>query len=246
VAIVNEVFARRFFPGQAAIGRRFSLGEKWLSGQAYEIVGVSGNARYETFGKDVPPMIYRPFSRDMQWNGGILCVRVEDKPAYIAGSIRRLAQQLDPVVMVTEVRTLEDNLDEALLQPRFLATLGSFFSGVALLLAAVGIYGVMSQAVTRRNKEIGIRMALGAEPANVLWMVLRDSLAMTAFGAAIGLLAAGTLTKYLESLLFGVKPHDPLTIAGAVLLLLAAIVLAGLLPARRATRIQPIEVLKLD
>src|SRR5262249_11226353 len=127
-----------------------------------------------------------------------------------------------------------------------LATLGSFFGGVALLLAAVGIYGVMSQAVIRRNKEIGIRMALGAEPANVLWMMFRDSFTMLVIGAAVGLLAGGALTKYLESLLFGIRPHDPLTIAGALLLLLSVTVLAGFLPARRATRIRPIEALKLD
>ena len=145
---------------------------------------------------------------------------------------------------VTEARTLEDNLDRELLQQRFVATLGGFFGVVALLLAAVGIYGVMSQAVTRRTREIGIRMALGAEPGNVLWMMLRESLAMLGIGAAIGLPAALTLTRYTESLLFGVKPQDPVTIAGAVLLLLMVTTLAGFLPAQRATRVQPMEALK--
>jgi ABC-type antimicrobial peptide transport system permease subunit len=124
------------------------------------------------------------------------------------------------------------------------ATLGGFFGVVALLLAALGIYGVMSQAVTRRNREIGIRMALGAEPGNVLWMMLRESLAMLGIGAAIGLPAALALTRYTESLLFGVKPQDPVTIAGAVLLLLVVTTLAGFLPAQRATRVQPMEALR--
>jgi ABC-type antimicrobial peptide transport system permease subunit len=139
---------------------------------------------------------------------------------------------------------LEDNLDRALLQQRFVATLGGFFGVVALLLAAVGIYGVMSQTVTRRTREIGIRMALGAEPGNVLWMMLRESLAMLGIGAAIGLPAALALTRYTESLLFGVKPQDPVTIAVAVLLLLVVTTLAGFLPAQRATRVQPMAALR--
>jgi ABC-type antimicrobial peptide transport system permease subunit len=131
-------------------------------------------------------------------------------------------------------------------QQRFVATLGGFFGVVALLLAAVGIYGVMSQAMTRRTREIGIRMALGAEPATVLWMMLRESLAMLSLGALIGLPAALALTKYTKSLLFGVKPQDPTTIAGAVVLLLMATALAGFLPARRAMRVQPVEALKQE
>jgi hypothetical protein len=158
----------------------------------------------------------------MQWTGGVLCVRTGDRPGRIAAAIRRLAQKLDPVVMVTEVRTLEENLDEALLQQRFVATLGAFFGAVALLLAAI------------------------ADPARVLWMMLRDSLVMLALGAPLGFLAGGTLMKYVESLLFGIKAYDPLTVGAAVLTLLAVTVVAAYLPARRATRIQPIDVLKAE
>jgi predicted permease len=244
VAIVNEIFARRFFGGRSAIGSRFSLGERWDGAAAYEIVGVVANAHYQSLSKAVTPMIYRPFYREMQWTGGVLCIRTTDDPKRIIGTIRRRAQEIDPAVTVTEARTLEDNLDRALLQQRFVATLGGFFGVVALLLAALGIYGVMSQAVTRRNREIGIRMALGAEPGNVLWMMLRESLAMLGIGAAIGLPAALALTRYTESLLFGVKPQDPVTIAGAVLLLLVVTTLAGFLPAQRATRVQPMEALR--
>jgi predicted permease len=244
VAIVNALFAGRFFAGRSAIGSRFCLGEKWDPAEAYEIVGVVGNARYQSLTIAVAPMIYRPFYREMRWTGGVLCIRTEDDPKRIIGTIRRRAQEIDPAVTVTEARTLEDNLDRALLQQRFVATLGGFFGVVALLLAAVGIYGVMAQSVTRRNREIGIRMALGAEPGNVLWMMLRESLAMLGIGAAIGLPAALALTRYTESLLFGVKPQDPVTIAGAVLLLLMVTTLAGFLPAQRATRVQPMEALR--
>ncbi len=191
-------------------------------------------------------MIYRPFYREMQWTGGILCVRTGGDPRRIAGAIQRRAQEIDPVVMVTEARTFEDNLDTAFLQQRFVATLGGFFGMAALLLAAVGIYGVVSQSVSRRTREIGIRVALGAEPSNVLWMVLRDSLAMLAIGTIVGLSAAMTLTRYEESLLFGVKPQDPVTIAGAVLLLSLVTILAGLVPAKRAARVPPIEALKQE
>ncbi len=246
VAIVNESFTRHFFDGESAIGKRFWVGAQWDPAKAYEIVGVVANARYESPGKDVAPMIYHQFYREMQWTGGVLCIRTEGDSKPLIGSIRRLAQQIDPAIMVTEARTLEDNLDLAFLQQRFVATLGSFFGAVALLLAAVGVYGVISQGVTRRTREIAIRMALGAEPAKVLWMILHESITMLAIGAAIGLSAAMVLTRYAESLLFGVKPHDPVTIAGAILLLLLATVLAGFLPARRATRVQPAQALKQE
>jgi predicted permease len=244
VAIVNELFAERFFSGRSAIGSRFCLGGKWDPAEAYEIVGVVASAHYQSLSKAAAPMIYRPFYREMRWTGGVLCIRTEGDPKRIIGTIRRRAQEIDPAVTVTEARTLEDNLDRALLQQRFVATLGGFFGVVALLLAAVGIYGVMAQAVTRRTREIGIRMALGAEPGSVLWMMLRESLAMLGIGAAIGLPAVLALTKYTESLLFGVKPQDPVTIAGAVLLLLMVTTLAGFLPAQRATRVQPMEALR--
>jgi ABC-type antimicrobial peptide transport system permease subunit len=133
-----------------------------------------------------------------------------------------------------------------LTQERFVATLGSFFGLVALLLAAVGLYGVMWQAVTRRKREIGVRMALGADSRNVLWMVLRDSLIMVLVGAAAGLPALLVLTRYTESLLFGVKPHDPITLAASGLLLLAVTALAAFFPAMRATRVHPMEALRQE
>ena len=243
-AIVNELFAQRFFGGESAIGRRFCLGNKWAAAQTYQIVGVVANARYQSFESPVAPMIYRPFYRDMQWSGGVLCIRTGGNPKRLIATIRRRTQDIDPVVMVTEAHTLQDNIDVALLEQRSVATLGGFFAIVALLLAAVGIYGVMSQAVTRRTREIGIRMALGAGRVHVLWMMLGNSLVTVLIGITLGLTAAVTLARYAEPLLFGVKPRDPYTIAGAVLLLLLTAVLAGFLPAHRATRVQPVAALK--
>jgi len=152
--------------------------------------------------------------------------------------------KLDGAVSVTEAKTMEDNLNRNLLQERFVAMIGGFFGLLALTLAAVGLYGVMSEAVTRRTREIGIRMALGAEAGRVLWMVLRDSIAMVLIGAIIGIPAALVLTRYAEALLFGVTAHDPATLMTAVLLLLGVTLLAGFLPALRATRVQPMQALR--
>ena len=161
-------------------------------------------------------------------------------------TIRRLVMEIESAVSVTEARTMEQNLNENLLQERFVATIGGFFGLVALLLAAIGLYGVMSESVTRRTREIGIRMALGAKPSRVLRMVLRDAMAMVLVGAIIGIPTILGLTRYVESLLFGVKAQDPATLVGAALLLLGVTALAAFLPAFRATRVQPMQALRRE
>jgi predicted permease len=244
VAIVNEAFARHFFAGQSAIGRRLCLGEKWDSARTYEVVGVAADAHYSNLRQGVEPMVYLPPYRESDWSGGILCIRTAGDPKGIIGAIRRKVQEIDPAVMVTETRTMESYLNRALLQERFVAALGGFFGVVALLLAGVGLYGVMSQAVTRRTREIGIRIALGAETSKVVGMVMRDALIMVAIGAAVGVAAVLALTRYTESLLFGVKPEDPVTIAAAASLICAVTALAGLLPSLRAAGVQPMEALR--
>jgi predicted permease len=246
VAIVNQAFAHRFFGGQPAIGRRVCFGQKWDAAQAYEIVGLVADAHYGDLRKPVEPAIYRPRYYAGAWTGGTLCIRATADPKRVIGIIRRQVQEIDPALMVTQARTIEDNLDRALTQERFVATLGSFFGVVALLLAAVGLYGVMSQVVTRRTKEIGIRMAMGADSRTVLWMVLRDSLIMVGIGAAAGVPAVLVLTRYTESLLFGVKPQDPVAIAASGLLLLAVSALAAFLPALLAMRVQPMDALRQE
>jgi ABC-type antimicrobial peptide transport system permease subunit len=191
-------------------------------------------------------MIYRPRYREADWSGGILCVRTDADPKRIIGAIHRLVQEIDPAVTITESHTMEDNLKRSLLQERSLAILGSFFGLVALLLAAVGLYGVMSQAVTRRTRVIGIRMALGAEPRKILCTVLGDSMIMVAIGAVMGVPVVLALMRYTESLLFYVKPQDPITIAVAALLLFAVTALAGFLPALRAARVLPMDSLRQE
>ena len=248
VVVVNEAFSRHFFGGQPAVGRRLCLGDKWDAAKTFEIVGVVRDARYFDLKKAVEPMIYEPAYRDPGSSaaGGTLAIRTTGDPGRIAAAIRQAVQHIDGAVTVIEARTMEDNLNRELVQERFVATLGGFFGLIALLLAAIGLYGVMSQAVTRRTREIGIRMALGADAPIVLWMVLRDALFMVLAGAALGIPAVLILTRYTESMLFGVKAQDPATLAMAALLLLAITMIAGLLPARRATMVHPMTALRHD
>jgi predicted permease len=244
-AIVNEAFVRHFLGGQPAIGCRLCMGIKWDSAKTYEIVGVVRDARYFDLKQAVEPMIYQPAYREPRRGGGsILCVRTTGDPRHLVETIRRRVREIESAVSVTDTSTMEDNLNRNLMQERFVATLGGFFGLVALLLAAIGLYGVMSQSVTRRTKEIGIRMALGAEALKVLWMIMRDALIMVSIGSIVGAGITLMLTRYTESLLFGVKPHDAGTLMITGLLLLAVTAVAGFLPARRATKVEPMSALR--
>jgi predicted permease len=244
VAIVNEAFARKFFAGRSAIGGQFSTGEKRNAARMYEIVGVVSDARYFDMRKAVEPMIYQPAYRERESVGGTLCVRTTGDPNQIVQSIRNRVREIESAVAVTDTRTMEDNVNRNLLQERFVAMLGGFFGAVALLLAAIGLYGVMSHAVTRRTREIGIRIALGAEDREVLLMVVRDAMVMVVVGTIAGIMAALWLTTFAETMLFGIKAQDPVTfvVTGFVLLFVTGI--AAFLPARRATRVQPVVALR--
>jgi predicted permease len=244
VVIVNEAFVHKFLAGQPPLGKRICMSEKWDAAKTAEIVGVVRDARYFDLKKAVEPMIYQPMYRSRFGGGAQLCVRTTGDPNRSLDSIRRRVQELDGAVVITESHTMEDNLNRNLVQERFIATLGGFFGLVSLLLAAVGLYGVMSQAVTRRTREIGIRMALGAQAARVLWLVLRDAMLMVLAGAVVGAAAALALTRYTESMLFGIQPQDPATLAAAFAVLLFVTALAGFLPARRATRVEPMQALR--
>ncbi len=246
VAIVNEAFVRRFLAGQPALGKRICLGDKWDPAKISEIVGVVRDARYFDLRKPVEPMLYQPRYRERGGVGGVLCVRTTQDPQALIETIRHKISEFDANVAVTDARSMEDNLNRNLAQERFVATLGGFFGLLALLLAAIGLYGVVSQTVTRRTREIGLRMALGAESRGVMWMVLRDAMTMALTGAVIGVAAVLGVTRFLEALLFGIKPQDPITIVTASLLLLGVTALAGLLPALRATRVQPMRALRHD
>lgn len=247
VVIVNEALARRFFGGHSPLGRRLCFDEKWIPAKTWEIVGVVRDTRYFDVRHLVEPMAYQPLYRQPDaFIDDTLCVRTTGDAHRLVETIRQRLTEIDNTVSIREAKTMEDNLNRDLVQERFVATIGGFFGLMALLLAAIGLYGVMSEAVTRRTREIGIRMALGAESAQVLWMVLRGAAAMVLVGGVVGIPTVLVLARYADSLLFGVKAQDPATLVGAVFLLLAVTAFAAFLPALRATRVQPMEALRHD
>jgi predicted permease len=245
VAIINEAMAQRFFPGESPVGKRFSRDDRYQAAGSFEIVGVVKNANYFGLRKKVEAMAYVPSWRDGS-NSMTLAVRSRLDPNRMVPAIRREVSNLDAAIPVLQTLSLEEQYDNHISQERMVATLCGFFGGLALLLAAVGLYGVMAQSVARRVREIGIRMALGARQGEVLWLVLRESAVVIGLGALVGLPAAFWLTRLVKTFLFGLTEQDPWSIAGSTLLLLAVTALAGYVPARRATKVDPMVALRYE
>lgn len=245
-AIVNEAFVRKFFDDKPPLGKRITRGEKWDPARLYEIVGVVRDARYFDLRKPVEPMMYQPAWRETSAGAGVLSVRTTSDPDRLIEAIRKTVQSIDAAAVVVDAKTMEDYMNRNLVQERFVATLGGFFGLAALLLAAIGLYGVMSQNVARRTREIGIRMALGAEARAILWLVMREAILVVVVGAIAGGVAAVLAFRYAETLLFGIKRLDPVTLMAAGVLLLSVTALAGFLPARRATRVEPVRALRQE
>jgi predicted permease len=245
VVIVNESFARKFFRNGQAVGARMCRGQKFKMEEAYEIVGVVKDAKYFGVRDATEPMVYVPVWRDGSGSRQLL-VRTSGDPERVMGSIYRETAALDASIPVTQILTMSEQFDNNISQERMLTTLCGFFGALALLLAAVGLYGVMAQSVAQRVREIGIRMALGAQGREVLWLVLREVILMVGIGGLIGLPAALALTRLITTYLFGLTPQDPSSIAGSVLVLLAVTAMAGFIPARRATRVDPMVALRYE
>jgi predicted permease len=242
VAIINQGVARRFFGSDNALGKRITL-ENYKD---LEIVGVVADARYRNL-KEAPPLTaYVPYSQYEQLGQRTLCVRAAGDAGAIVAAIRQEVRNLDPNLPVYNVKTFAEQINDSVSQERLIAMLSSFFGFFALLLASLGLYGVMAYAVTRRTREIGIRMALGAQTGSVLWLVLRETLLLALVGIAIGLPAALMATRLAEGLLFNLSPTDPLTISLATVVLMFIAMLAGYLPARRAARVDPMVALRHD
>jgi len=238
VAVVNETMARHYFGPANPLGRRFGWGDKEVKYDT-EIVGVVKDANYGNLRAKTRSLIYFP-----DQGSSLIVVRAAADSTALLPTIRQEIQAADKNLEISSVRTVPQLLDQALVQERLLAKLASFFSLLALLLACIGLYGVMSYDVARRTHEIGIRMALGARGAHVLRMALRETLWLVVIGLAVGLAAVLTTMKLIASLLFGLTATDPLTLALATLLLLAVAALAGWLPARRAARVDPMVALR--
>jgi len=243
VALVNEAFVRAHLNGESPIGKHLKMG--WGGDDPKEIVGVVGDVRHRSLSDAARPEMYVPQAQFA--NAGVsLIVRSQGKAENLIGAIKKVVHTLDPEMPLTEVKTLAAYRDEALAVPRFNTFLLGIFSLVALVLTLVGLYGVMSYSVTQRTQEIGIRMALGANAADVLGMVIRQGMKTVLVGVAIGLVASLGITRLMKSLLYGVTASDPVTFLVIGLLLTAAAVLACYIPARRATKVDPMIALRYE
>jgi predicted permease len=244
VAIVNEAFARFFFDGANPIGRRFGWGRS--QGYDIEIVGLVKDAKVNNLRDEVPRYVYVPLQQQEGVSGFSFYVRTALPEEAVVPAIRQAMQRLDPQIPVYELTTMEMQIGESLFAERMVAVLSAAFGLLATLLAAVGLYGVMSYSVSRRTREIGIRLALGAPRERVLGMVLREVGTLGAWGLGLGLPLALGLARLVAAQLFGLPPHDPVTLGSATALLAGVTLLAGLLPARRAMRVDPMLALRYE
>ncbi|RPJ56265.1 MAG: ABC transporter permease [Acidobacteria bacterium] len=240
VTIVSDGFVRRFFPDGKALGKHVKYGDRWM-----EIVGVVGNVKYLGLSTDTDPAYYMPFAQNYDARS-FLIVRSSGDAGLLAAALRQEIQSIDRGVTLADIDTMEQALDGSVSQPRFNTMLFGLFAGIALVLAAVGIYGLMAYSVAQRSHEIGVRMALGADRADVVRMVVRQGVSLAAFGIVLGLGGAFALTRLLKTMLFGIGVTDGLTFAAAPLGMLLVVLMATSLPALRATRISPAVALRQD
>jgi predicted permease len=252
VAVVNEAFVKYYFPNENPIGKRFG----WRAVNnpaAVEIVGVVKDSLYasmrqgSTTENATPRFIYTPYQQGVELNEMTVYVRtaVPDL-AGMEDQLRQAVRRADPAMPIFAMQTMDRTIDEALFNERMLALLSASFGLLATLLAAVGLYGVMSYTVSRRTREIGIRIALGAERSSVLWLVLREVALLTAIGIGLGVPGALGLSQLVKSQLFGIQPTDPLTLAVASITLALVAFAAGYIPARRAAAVQPVLALRYE
>ena len=245
VAVVNESFVKRYFGATPAVGRMFGRGSDPGTPTDIEIVGVVNDTRYESLRDKIPQEVYLCVAQQPAY-GNTVYVRTKRDPDSVFASVRAVVHDLAPDIPVTGMKTLERQLDESLVTERLVATLSSVFGALATLLAIIGLYGVMAYMVTRRSREIGIRMALGALAGNVVWLVMREVLVLVGIGIAVGLPAAFAVTRFASSQLYGVSANDPLAMVSATALLAAVALLAGYIPARRAAGFDPVRVLRYE
>jgi predicted permease len=247
IAVVNQTFAREYLGGRNPLGRIFYFGQPKnpRTLDAIEIVGVCGDAKYDNLKHEIPPTAYIPYLQNPDWVRQMTFeIRTALAPMTVAGVVRRAVAEIDPKVPVAAMRTQEEQLRQSLSMERLFATLVGSFGLVAALLAAIGIYGVMAYAVTRRTAEIGIRMALGAGRGDVQRMMLRESLLMVAIGMIAGIPAALAVTGFLREILYGIAPTDPVSFVAAGILMLTVAAVAAWLPARRAALVDPMRALR--
>ena len=243
VAVINETFARLVYPGDNPIGRKFIL--NLGNGKPHEIIGVVGDVKLVTLEGEIRPTAYLS-SRQYAFGLMTFVVRTTGDPALLAPSAVRIVRDIDPLLPVSAVRPLDEVFAESIARPRLTAVAMSIFAGAALLLAALGVYGIVAYSVSQRAREFGIRVALGARPGQIIGMVVGQNLRIVAFGLIAGLVAAIPATRLLRGLLFQVGPNDPMTFVAIGVMLAAVAMVASYLPARRGTQVDPVVTLKAE
>jgi len=244
VAVINETMSRVYFPGVSPLGRTFSIGDE-AEWQNIEVAGVVKDAKYISLDEEPQPAAFYPYLQHPLFLYGFVVGYTGD-PKRLVPQIRKAVGEVDPNLPVGDFTTLAQLVDNSIAKQRLVAQLCTLFAVLAALLACVGIYGVMSYGIARRTNEFGIRMALGAKGADVLWMVLGETLSLALIGAALGIALALASSQLVKSLLFGLRSFDPVAIGGATVLMISVAVFAGWLPARRATRIDPMIALRYE
>jgi macrolide transport system ATP-binding/permease protein len=244
VVIVNETMAKRFWPGQDAIGKRIRLDGP--TGKFYQVVGIAQNGKYRTIGETPRPYLYLPFSQNYAREYLTIIVHTAGDPKNLIAPVRNQVQSLDRQLPVFAIKTMEEHMARSLLSARMSATFTGIFGLLALILALTGLYGVIWYSVTLRQKEMGIRMALGAQPGDVLKLVLKQGLGMALLGIGIGLLGALGVGQLMSTLLYGVSSMDPLTYASVTLVFLLCALIASYSPARKAAKTEPMLTLKAE
>ncbi len=244
VAVITETLARRYFAGENPIGRRLNIAVGPRD-ETWEIVGVVGDVRMASLEGDIRPAVFLPHT---QLAIGIMTyvARGEIEPMALTSGVAAVVREIDPEIALGDVRSMDEVVDATLARPRAVASLLTAFALMALILAGVGVYGVMAYSVAQRTQEIGVRMALGATPQSVFKLVIGQALRLVLIGVVAGLLAAGGLTRLLETLLYETEPLDPVTFGATAALLIAVASLASYVPARRGTRVAPVEALRAE
>jgi predicted permease len=246
VAVVNEEFVRKFNLGRDAVGKMIGSGNGYRSKLDTLIVGVAQNSKYSQVKNKVPPLFFRPYRQDPELGGAAFYVRTAGDPAQSAAAVTAVVKRLDPNLPVEDLKTLTQQVRDNTFLDRMMTTLSSLFAGLATLLAGVGLYGVLAYTVSQRTREIGLRMALGAAPAHVRSMVLRQVAWMTVIGAAAGLAGAVAIGRQAGSLLFEMKGSDPAVLAISAAALSVVAILAGFIPAHRASQVDPMIALRYE
>src|SRR4029079_738577 len=245
VVLIDETLVRRFFPNTDPIGRHLKPGPRESKSPWFTIAGVVGNIKSDGFDQPDQPHIYLPILQNPGYSMAVY-VRTEGNPTGLTQALRQQVQAVDPNLPLFGERTMDDLISASLAQRRFAMRVVTLFGVLALFLAGIGIDGVMAYSVTQRTREIGIRLALGASLASILGWLLRQGMRLTLIGVAVGLVGALALTRLLRGLLFGVAPTDIVTYAGLTLLLAAVALLACYIPARRATKVDPLVALRYE